>query len=88
MGRSSSTIRIFGEKSGVVGVDINAPSRKYQDAGHSSAGRVNLGARIAPKASRKCQGNLPSASRLYRGIENLPKSAEEALIPGVGKRLD
>jgi hypothetical protein len=36
-------------------VDINAPSRKYQDAQHSSVGRVNLGARIAPKASRKCQ---------------------------------
>jgi len=38
-------------------MDINAPSRKYQHAQHCIVGRVNLGARIAPKASRKLQEN-------------------------------
>jgi hypothetical protein len=28
-----------------------------KNAGHSIVGRVNLGARITPKASRKCQEN-------------------------------
>ena len=28
-----------------------------KNAGHSKVGRVNLGARITPNASRKCQDN-------------------------------
>ena len=37
---------------------INAQSRKYQDAQYSIIGRVNLGARNAPFASRKCQDDF------------------------------
>jgi hypothetical protein len=32
-----------------------------KNAQHSKVGRVNLGARIAPKASRKCQDDLSLA---------------------------
>ena len=86
MGRSSSTIRIFNGRPGIT--DINAPSRKNQDAQHSIVGHVNLGARIAPNASRKCQGDLFKPSRIYRGKGNLPRPAEEALILGVEPYLD
>jgi hypothetical protein len=68
-------------------VDINAPSRKYQDAQHSSVGRVNLGARIAPNASRKCQENNFRLPRIYRGKVSLPRQVKEALITGVEMRL-
>jgi len=69
-------------------VSINAPSRKYQDAQHSIVGRVNLGARIAPNASRKCQENLFKLSKPCKRKRNLSKQGQEALIPGVGKGLD
>jgi hypothetical protein len=68
-------------------LDINAPSRKYQDAQHSSVGRVNLGARIAPNASRKCQENYFRRPRIYRGRVSLPRQAKEALITGAEMRL-
>jgi hypothetical protein len=63
-------------------VDINASSRKYQDAQHSKVGRVNLGARIAPNASRKCQeqkGGIIGSSRIYIEKTRWPKPAEKAL---------
>jgi hypothetical protein len=52
-----------------------------KNAQHSKVGRVNLGARIAPKASRKCQDCfVASLPRIYRERMRLPKQAEKASL--------
>jgi hypothetical protein len=58
-----------------------------KNAGHSIVRRVNLGARNAPNASRKCQEDLFKPSRICRGKVSLPRQGEEALIIDAGKCL-
>ena len=42
-----------------------------KNAQHSKVGRVNLGARIAPKASRKCQEKAKCLDLCYWFIQDL-----------------
>jgi hypothetical protein len=54
-----------------------------KSAQHSKVGRVNLGARIAPKASRKCQDVFIGKPRIYTGKRRLPKQEGRASKVGV-----